>query len=265
MAAAEGNEINKSELEKVLTKIIEEMKKKDMLPPSIDVKNLVEKITEHLENQPNLKLNEHDLKNSNVKKLLMGVVASQILGIKNDEFTEKLKSVDREKPSEEEEKKNDLKLGASLKLLMALNLAMQNRMDLLNKNTPKPTPGLDKAAKDVIAKEIPELKNADKDKEHQQELDALEKNFSDALRSLYGGDDPRLTGEVIGPVVGQIVGNLFGFMNQTTPNPESTAFMVEAVTHNAGKPDYTGVEEIALTNELASGIYESPSLTMNHR
>lgn len=236
-------------IEEALDLILTKMESKGLLPAGCDKEELKEKILTHLE-ENDIKLDPHELNNEHTKKLLVGVVISQMLGLKDDnEFTKELKSENRTEPNDKLEKK----LGSGLALVgLLLDLKTdKNGKDLVN-DIVKPTLSNMKAS----PAPTPEMQ-----KKHEKEIDALEKQLTESYRSLNGGDDPRITGEVTGPVLGQILGNLVGFTNQASADPKATSFMVESITYNAGKFDYTGTENSEKLTDLMTSMHASPTLS----
>ena len=77
--------------------------------------------------------------------------------------------------------------------------------------------------------------------------------FTEALRNLFGGTDPRVTGGHLMPVL-QIAGNLFGIADQQGGNVLSNAFIDETNRFDAGKADYTGAENSVKINSQLTGF-----------
>lgn len=240
-------------VEEALDLILSKMQAKDLLPPGCDKDALKKSVLDHIEKNE-IDTSDLDFNNDNTKKLLVGVVISTMLGVKDDEFTKELKSGDPKEPNE----KLDKKLAAGVAVVGTI-LALQ--MDQKSKDL------INDLIKPHVAKSPspnPEMKQQpDKDSvELEKELTSLiDKQISDTYRSLYGGDDPRITGEIVGPVVGVILGNVTAFTNQSAADPKATSFMVETITYNPGKVDYTGIENSEKLSDLMSSMHPSPSLT----
>lgn len=230
------------DIKEALELILNKMEREGLLRADCDKEKLRDQVLEHLE-QNNIELEPKDLNEEPTKKLLVGVVISQMLGVKDDDYTKEMKAGNTMELKDSLEKK----LAASVALMAALKDLKPDQLNNILK------PALAKV------KEHP-APSPEQKRQHETEVGLLERQLTDTYRSLNGGDDPRVTGEITGPV-GQILGNLMGFTNPASADPKATSFMVEAITFNAGKPDPNGTENLAKLSELMSGVHASHKLT----
>ena len=241
--------------------IFEQMKEKGLVSSKMEAskEQIIESV---LENFPkNFELNVDELKNENVQKFLMGSIISSSLGLKETtkEFADKLVSGKENGFSEDPDPKLDKKLTAGILLLLSVQ-AMFDKTFEPPIPTPRPTPADRQAFKQDLDTKVGDDEN--KKKENQLKLNALEKQLDDALRNLFGGEDPHQTGKIVFVITGPVFGNLRGFTHQSSPDPNSVEAMVEEITHNTNKEDYLGKENIAKEDELMSGIVDSVTNTI---
>lgn len=228
--------LNKTDLEKVITELFKFMEKRGITLSSEKKKEITEQLTEALDDQ----LTKDDAKDLNVQKKLLSCISAKLMGDKKgfDAMLNVLQSHKKDDP----DKSLDLKLKAMFVLLMA---AMQHQQDPSKKNK------LDKTPLETM---LALLKPKPKNEAVKEPEDELAKLLDATLRNLYGGDNPTMAGEITFPVLGPIVGNAFGFTNQCSPDPNSCAEMVDLITYNAGKLDPMGLENVAMLADLEEGV-----------
>lgn len=238
--------LQKDDLEKVITELFKYMEKMGMKLNDEAKKGIMNELTEKLDDQ----LSKDDVKDINVQKKLLACISAIIMNDKKslDSMLNVLQSNKKDDP----DKNLDLKLKGLFVVMMAF---------LENKNDPKHEAGL----KTLLALLKP---NPDNKKAKEKPEDQMEKELEASLRSLYGGNDPRVNGEVPFPVL-IAVSNAFGHTNQCAADPTSCAEMVEDITYNAGRADPLGLENVAKQSEMSDGIdmegalYTSPRPSPN--
>lgn len=234
--------LSPSQLENVLDQLFKHMQEKGIEISEDQKREIKKEFTSELTN-----VSHDEVNDPKFKLQLMGAITAYTLGNKKD-FDERIHLIkNREhfplKPELELKIKNELKMLA-LALLMVKEAVRENNPILLQKEfTPV------QLAKELL-KRHPDKNNPEK----KEEMNELEKQMSDTLRNLFGGDDPRQVGEVVS-VVFLVIGNLPGFTNQTQPNFNSNAFMTKAITYNSQDTDPLGLENIIKNVEdLSEGI-----------
>jgi len=267
--------LRKEGLREALEKIFQHMEKNGLVTEGMKGQKdgLLESIANDLvEARANLSAEDVNT-NINVQRKLMGMIAMKALGEKRlyKNFKENVaEPLDAKKQSDD----LDEKLNLSLILIKSIDGMMKefkkkNRKDdkditeeELNDAIDKQVKQFDKKAVDAfltalvlkasIGKSPEEVEKMKKEKN--DIMNELDKNLSDTLKNLYGGDDPRIVGEVQTPILGPIMGNLFGFTNQTYSDPKSVALMIQAITYNAGVPDFLNLEVAAKNANKADGV-----------
>ncbi|RDI40201.1 hypothetical protein [Aquicella lusitana] len=242
---------NNIDLDKTLEIIWKHMEENGLVTTEMNARKdtILDNVKLNIQDQ-GVELSPQNLLNPNVQKLLTGAIISETLGIKQN-VNNFIKAADQIKDaSDEPNPEVDNKLKPAFKLLLALNAFLEKYK---NDNAPKLEPkAMLKRFKDEF--ELDKQIDPKDTKELNNVTNELEKQLSESLRYLNGGDDPRVAGEIPTIIIGQIVGNLFGFTNQTTANPTSVSRMVDAITYNAGKEDPLGLEKLAKLDTMMLGV-----------
>lgn len=248
--------LEKDGLLKALEVVFNFMQKEGYVSPEMANKKgqVLEQLAEQLKESG---LTNNDMHDKQVQKRLMGAIVFAAMNDKKN-LAQCITSLCSDERSEKNETL-DKSLNSCLGLIMKL-LKLKKEPE---KNSPSPKPDFQKLSK----KMLDDFKNQfgkELNPKQKQELDDLVKTMEDplnnTLRNLYGGDDPRIEGEIPFPIIGPIMGNLFGIANQTTPNPNSVAYMVESGTYNTNKPDYMGTENILMIADIANDILDNNEL-----
>jgi hypothetical protein len=228
--------LNKTDLEKVITELFKYMEKMGIVLNADKKKEITEQLTTALDDQ----LSKDDVKDINVQKKLLSCISAKLMGDQKglDSMMNVLKSNKKDDP----DKSLDLKLKALFVVLIA---ALNNKNELGKKDEKEQT---------LFAALLSLLKPKNKPEPKPEPEDEMAKRLDETLRNLYGGNNPTVNGEIEFPVLGPIIGNAFGFTNQCTPNVNSCADMVEDITYNAGKADPLGLENIAKLADMSDGI-----------
>lgn len=194
-----------------------------------------------------------ELKDKDVQNKLLGCITAKLLGDKNQSES-LLKNLLDPKAVLQPDKNLDKKLKEDFLVLGALAKMLGS-----DKDDKKMSP-LDAAKKLLMNKKCgkkDDSKSEDK-KPTEKEEQELEKLLDACLRNLNGGTNPRISGAVNFTIIGPIVGNLGAFVDQATPDTNSVAFMVQAITFNSDKTDYQGLENTLKLADLAEGIPLAP-------
>lgn len=205
---------------------------------------------------------DHDaIQKTEVQNKLFFCITSLLMG-KDDDYKSMMEVLKSDDPKDKELNDKELekkgkKFNTNPHERLALLALLSFLLDPKNQNENKLTPNeftrlvlkFKKESKD------PEMDEEEK-KRQEEENDLAAKQMDACLRNLYGGDNPTISGELDFPIIGPIVGNLFGFTNQTTPDPENVSLMVKAITYNAG-PDYLGLEKLIEMQDLGDGIIDN--------
>ncbi len=202
---------------------------------------------------------EHrDIYNVNLQNKLMGMFAAKAIGMEQvaGAFLENVKNPDLR--MEEEPKLDKMRLQAATisTTLTALHKENKNHLD-------SPTPDFDLIASQMINQYKNEMRPAiekrfpsekDKKLEELNELTMKMKGtLTKTLQNLFGGEDPRISGAIPFPILGPVFGNLSDMTNQTTPNENSVAFMVQSNTYNPAMPDDLGLETTLKAADISIG------------
>lgn len=231
--------LNKTDLEKVITELFKFMEKRGITLSSEDKKNITEQLTEALDDQ----LSRDDANDPTVQKKLLSCISAKLMG-DDKTFTNMLKVL-----QSNEKDTPDKTLNLNLKAMFALLVAASKIHDALKDEKNKHDP--DQSAVATMLALLKPKSNKEPVKDPEDELTKL---LDATLRNLYGGENPTMDGEITFPVLGPIIGNAFGFTNQCAANPNSCAEMVELITYNAGKLDPLGLENIAKLADIEDGI-----------
>lgn len=250
-----SHRLDKRQLEVVLDQLFKSLERQG-LRISDGAKDTIKK---EITNELSGKLTHDDINNVEVQKKLKACITTVILGGSKAEFAAKLSEFEnliKDLKDEDKRKENDPKLDRKLNADLAL------LKDLSKNFQPgSPKPGL---KPDAFAKKmVDEMKlDAKKNKKEvkEEEMRLLEKQMKETLRNLFN-DDPTISGEIPIPILGPIMGNLFGWTNNSAADPNALSLIVESATHNAGKSDYNGLENIAKINESSAGVNEQLELS----
>jgi len=202
---------------------------------------------------------EHrDIYNPHLQNKIMGMFTAKALGLEPiaNAFLQNLKNPDLR--NEETPALDKLRLQV---VTIAATLVANQKANAHLLNTPSPDLGLLAKQmmlqyKKVMQPAIEKKFGAEKDQKS-KELDELcngmESQLIQSLRNLFGGDNPCIAGEIQFPVLGPIFGNLFGATNQTTPDENSVAHMVQSNTYNPNMPDDLGLESSLKSSGISQG------------
>jgi hypothetical protein len=221
-------------LKEALIELIKKMADEKILPEWMQqpdqmnkiISSVMDKMQEH-----KCELSIDDLKNAHVQKALMGLILSDEKLLNQKQLgLDCLNALNSGDKKLEENPELDKKLMSRALLSAAL-------VQLLNPNNDKTmemTP--DQLAKSILKPVMDKLKSDPKAENEDQKKGAneLEKELSDALRNLFGGDDPRQVGTQQIPVIGPIFGNVSAFEHQAAQNPTSQAFMSKEISEIFG-------------------------------
>lgn len=240
--------LNKDDLEKVITELFKYMEKMGIQLSNEAKKGIVDELTEKLDDQ----LSKDDVKDINVQKKLLSAISAKIMG--DQKGLDSMLNVLQSNKKDDPDKSLDLKLKALFVVMIA---ALENKNELGKK---------DEKEKGLFASLLNLLKPKNKPEPKPEPDDEMAKLLDATLRNLYGGNNPTVNGEIEFPILGPIVGNAFGFTNQCKPDPNSCAEMVDLITYNAGKADPVGLENVAKLADLEEGsidmdatLYKSPT------
>lgn len=199
-----------------------------------------------------------DVYNINFQNKLMGMLSSKALGLEQvaGVFMQNLKNPDLR--MEEDPKLDKMRAQAAT---VSGTLATLHKT---HQHLPgAPTPNLTLLAKKMLDQYKMEMRPAiekrfpDKKDEKTKEFDQLMKQAEDhlekMLRNAFGGDDPRFPEKMDFPILGPVFGNLSGMTNQTIPNENSVAYMVQSNTYNPNMPDDLGLESDRKATNVSLG------------
>lgn len=261
-----GSMLSKSDLEKVLDLLFEDMKNAGLVTPEMEnnKEGILDAVTEGLlGNDKGTELTWDEIKDENVQKKLMGaIVQTAIMGpdkdgifLANKENNTFINELNRN--SSDEKKSLNPELAKQFQLMVAFKISL----DALFKNNNDPNKIADKVKEFMqpFQKELANKPDGPGKKQAENELSTFEKQLTESLSNMNGGDDPRITGEVQKIIQGPIAGNVVGWTNQSIADPKSFSALVMDITYNAGKIDPQGKENITKANDLLSGALEAVS------
>lgn len=234
------------------------------------------------ENLCNSGMEEKDLRDVSFQNKLMGTLVSSTLGrtadakMGMDALANALTLKSTDSISLEESLSNpeaNKILDKTQALNVVISSALNNdrlHLDPLKQNGPKPDFGA--TAKHMLADFNKNMekkfdKNETEKKEFQELSKEMEKQLADTLRNAYGGDDPRIAGEVTGPVMGPILTVMADWI-EPEANPTSVAARVMEATENSPGNDPLGVKDkhkatIDQAADILSSIGDSISAELN--
>ena len=229
-------ELKKDELREVLEKILPILEK--VLPNELKPKNNAEKhqLIDDVMNffdLNNVEIEKHDLKNPTMQKSLALALIMQRLVNKYPEQNFNLKFL-----FEKNANPNLNELKPKLKNEFKKLFLMLNELNPKNKINEKE---LDKFAEKLANKLSENFMKMDQDMLAKN--DDMTNSVTELyLRSIYGGDDPRILGEINYPVLGPIVGDLIGHGGIGAPvkSEEDVSLMADLPRYDPNKPDYVG-------------------------
>lgn len=199
-----------------------------------------------------------DVYNLNFQNKLMGMFSSKALGMEPvvGAFMENLKNPDLR--MEEDPKLDKLRVQAAT-ISGTIATHVKNNQHLPG----APNPDFALLAKKMLDQYKMEMRPSvenrfpDKKDEKTKELDQLMSKSEDPieqlLRNANGGEDTRFPEKMEFPILGPIIGNASAMTNQTVPDPNSVAYMVQSNTYNPGKPDDQGLENAVKVSATSQG------------
>jgi hypothetical protein len=197
-------------------------------------KSILKELRDHLKEEHGINLTNDMLKNNPALQKTLALALTAVVASHMDPtFKFKLHLLFMDK-----DKVDKLELKKEIKRLLVL----------LNNQSPHPENDamLDQLAEKIIAKLISTHKFSIA--EDDENLKVLDKLMSEFLRNMFGGIDPRYTGEPAVPLA-RLVGNLAGLVDMG-PGFSPTAMIDQ--NKRIGGPDYTGSIELTLEREIGS-------------
>lgn len=241
--------MKKDELTHCLEQVFDFMSQKGVQFSNDDKKSIIDDLSETLQNTVSL----NDMNDKNFQNKLLHTINSKLLG--DDKEYQSMKNTLK---GEEKTHNMDPKAKAKAETSSILVMTMSKMMPGKEGNKDKEESLIQKLTSftNIFQKKRKEEKEKDKgkDKEAKDPGKLEEEQIEATLRNLNGGDNPNAAGEHQFPIIGPIFGNLMALTNQCTPDEKSVSAMVEAVTHNAGKPDPAGTEVMAKVADMSVGI-----------
>lgn len=242
--------ITPPELEKILLALLKKMQKMGMLQAIPNEKQLVKTLAAEIFKARKNHLTNDDLKNTKFQKLLCVALISQHLSDKTNDkkFLFNFKKLFDDKFLLQLNPKQMKQLEKELKEALRLLL---NKVNALQGNN-VPQKKIDEMVNTLMDKFLDKLL---KPAPAQENANALNDQLDAAMRELFGGVKPGVTGGIVMTVY-KITGNLFGIADQQGGNEQSFAF-IDEVSRYDGKADYTGIENENFQRDIAieaSGI-----------
>ncbi|HLB41521.1 MAG TPA: hypothetical protein VJN02_01485 [Gammaproteobacteria bacterium] len=243
--------LQSTELEKILELIIKALEQngKNMLRgfENVDKKQLAQDVASQLQGRINLE----DLKNDKEMQKMLGlVIIFQALSRKFPEHQFEYQKF-FEKKIGKAEIKNDLK-DELKKLFLAMNELTNNPK---HQTDPKKIDEYVEQISEKIASDHME-NDSNKDKNTLSQNQLWTDSVADLyLRTLNGGDNPTIAGEVNFPITGPILGNLIGIPTQSiqATAKDTRTFMGDQGAYNPDKEN-AAFEATALLGAVAMGL-----------
>jgi len=242
--AMANNKVSSSKLEEALEILFEQLQQQNFLPSNIsenEKKQIIENVMDMLKEQPELTLT--DLKNPAIEKALCLSLAAETVAVKkpelNMQFDHSILFKDNSN-TPQNEIKNDLQ-----KELFLLFIAM-NQLNPKKQFSKEAIQDLSENIADQLSDKFMQENEQKRLAENNNALDTFAEMFTIALRSLFGGIDPRVAGGEKMPVA-EVMGNIAGITKEGVSPPTSGQFVDEQVRYDAGKPDPHGMENSAAT------------------
>ncbi|OGT41071.1 MAG: hypothetical protein A3F13_07385 [Gammaproteobacteria bacterium RIFCSPHIGHO2_12_FULL_40_19] len=244
--------IDFNDLEKILKSILAELETAGLLKGlNINKQQLIQDVSFQLAG----KINVADLKNNKEMQKMLGLAI--IFRAVSPKFPEPELNYEKffEEKNDRKEVKDDLK-NELKKFFLAMNELTNNPK---HKMTPKQ---IDEYAEKIAEKITNNYMLGDQNKIGMNQLftDSISELY---LRTLNGGDNPSIAGEINYPINGPIMGNLIGIPTQSVQSTakDTRTFMSDQGSYNPDKENAAS-EATALLSAVSQGLSEV--LNMNN-